>query len=165
MKIIRYLGIGIFISLQTACYTDNDDYTDHTPSSYLPVLMSRTDFENSVAITTPRAVETAGKIYVKENILLVNEMRQGFHVYDNTNPESPKSIAFITAPGATDIAIRDNMLYINQATDLLAVQYDATTNKLTVTKRVPNTFPPLRSPEGYIPITEEVVTNWTLKNN
>jgi hypothetical protein len=54
-------------------------------------------------------------------------------------------------------------LYINQATDLIAVTYDQATNTVTVTKRIINTFPTLRSPNGRIAFDipeNSVVIGW-----
>ena len=64
------------------------------------------------------------------------------------------------------MAIRNNMIYINQATDLIAVEYDIS-NGISLTKRVVNVFPELRSPDGFLPYNipeNNVVIGWALIN-
>lgn len=145
---------------------ESDDFIE-TASSYEPVFLNRVDFEKSVALKNSVAIGTSGKIYIKDNLLFVNELNKGFHVYDNSDPANPKSIKFLEAPGSTDMAIRNNIVYINQATDLIAVAYDATVNTANLTKRIPNVFPELRSPDGFdaydIP-ENSVIVDWKLKN-
>ncbi len=143
---------------------NSDD--DPVFSRYEPVLLDRTDFENSVSLKNPISISTSGKIYIKDNLLFINEVHKGFHIYDNSDPTLPTPIKFLEAPGSTDLAIRDNIIYINQATDLISVEYD-TNNGITLTKRVINVFPELRSPDGFLPYSipeNNVVIGWTLIN-
>ena len=156
---------------ESCCFYGNcdDDFDDNPQafSLYEPIFLSRTDLEQSVQLKEPTQISNSGKIYIKDNLLFINELRKGFHVFDNSNPENPIKIKFIEIPGSTDLAIRENILYINQATDLIAAHFDFTANNLSVTKRVENTFPELLSPDGYyaydIP-ANSIVVDWKLKN-
>ncbi|WP_299607768.1 hypothetical protein [uncultured Aquimarina sp.] len=172
MKKTKLLLLGTFLILLQSCcpfFTDCEDNDDDfiiMGSQYEPILINRNDFENSVSLKDPISITTSGKIYIKDDLLFINEVHKGFHVYDNSDPSSPTPIKFLEAPGSTDLAIRDNMIYINQATDLIAVEYD-TANGITLTKRVVNVFPELRSPDGFLPFdipTDNVVVGWTLIN-
>ncbi|MFK7812892.1 MAG: hypothetical protein AB8B59_10380 [Maribacter sp.] len=171
MKNQKFILMMLFcISIQSCCPflvdCEGDDFVEPA-SQYEPVFLSRTDFENSVSIKNSIAIGTSGKIYVKGDLLFINELNKGFHVYDNSDPANPKVIKFLEAPGSTDLAIRDNMIYINQATDLIAVEYNASTNTASLTKRIPNTFPELRSPDGFDAYTipeNSIVVDWKLKN-
>ncbi|MFD2561456.1 hypothetical protein [Aquimarina rubra] len=174
MKKTKLLVLGLLvICLQNCCplladCEDNDDDFPIEPrfTQYEPVLLDRSDFENSVSLKDPITIETSGKIYIKDNLLFINEVHKGFHIYDNTDPASPTPIKFLEVPGSTDLAIRDNMIYINQATDLIAVEYN-NSNEITLTKRVVNVFPELRSPDGFLPYNipdNNVVIGWTLIN-
>jgi len=157
------------IAFQSCCapFGDCNDDFEGPSSNYEAVYMDRALFEESVALKSSLAIGISGKIYVKGDLLFVNELYKGFHVYDNSDPANPKAIKFLEAPGSTDMAIRDNMIYINQATDLIAVSYGSDINKVMLTKRIPNTFPSLRSPDGFdaydIP-ENSVLINWKLKN-
>ncbi|MHA7057706.1 hypothetical protein ACWGOQ_0010835 [Aquimarina sp. M1] len=175
MKKIKLVLLGmLIICLQNCCplladCENNDDDFPIEPrfSQYEPVLLDRNDFENSVSLSNPIAIETSGKIYVKDNLLFINEVHKGFHIYDNSDPTLPTPIKFLKAPGSTDLAIRNHMIYINQATDLIAIAFNNSTNEITLTKRVIKVFPELRSPDGFLPFDipdNNVVIGWTLIN-
>ncbi len=164
--LFSYLLCITFSSCCTSFGDCNDDFID-TGSRYEPIFLNRLDFEKSIQLKTSLAIGTSGKIYVKDKLLFINELHKGFHVYDNSDPTNPKAINFLEAPGSTDLAVRGNIIYINQATDLIAINYNSETNTALLTKRIPNTFPPLTSPDGFeayaIP-ENTVVVDWKLKN-
>lgn len=136
-------------------------------SRYEPVFMERSEFDTSVALQNSLSIGRSGKIYVKDNLLFINEVNKGFHIYDNSDPASPKAIHFLAAPGSTDLAIRNDMVYINQARDLIAVEYDAVEDAIALTKRIPDTFPEMLSPDGFYAFDtppNSVIVNWIPKN-
>lgn len=127
-----------------AC-TINDD--DHYQSDYTPILMTRSDLENSIKLIEPQEIVNYGKIYVKDNYLYINERYEGVHVINNQNPENPIPVAFITIPGNLDISIKGNYLYADNAVDLVTLQYDGT--MLTEVDRNRNVFPEIsETPDG-----------------
>ncbi len=83
----------------------------------IPIAELRTSF----AVEAPREPQEPGKIYVKDNYLFINEIKQGVHVYDNSNPSAPRAMAFLKIPGNVDIAVLDNFLYADTYTDLLVL--------------------------------------------
>ena len=60
-------------------------------------------------------------------------------------------MGFLRIPGATDLAIKPNseVIYVNQAVDLVAFTIEKNTMKITIHKRLRNVFPVLRSPDGF----------------
>ena len=124
----------------------------------LPCIVG--DFESAVGLTQSTSLTKAGKIYIKDDLLFVNDVKKGFHIYRYDSTGQPQPVAFINIPGATDIAMRSNTLYINQATDLVTLLY--VNNSISLIKRNRNVFPPMLSPEGYYGnITEdEVIVDW-----
>lgn len=173
----KYVLIAVLITVTLAfkscCKNGDCDQSDDFPvlvaeSRYKPVFMERSEFESSVVLSSAQPIIEAGKIYVYENYLFINEKNKGFHVFNNEDPSNPIPIHFINTPGATDLAIRENVLFINQATDLIAVQIDFNGGGFSVSKRIKETFPVMLSPDGFYPpeIPENnVVVNWTLKPN
>ena len=128
--------------------------------------MERATFEASVVLEEARTIVQSGKIYAFNNLLFVNEVNEGFHIFDNENPENPQSIAFIKAPGATDLAIKNDVYYVNQAVDLIAVTYNKDASELVVTKRIPNVFPEKISPDGFafgVP-ADSIIIDYELSN-
>ncbi len=173
MKKIKFVVLSVLLvcfqnccPFLVDCENNGDDIVDPFFSRYEPVLLDRTNFENSVTLKDPVTINTSGKIYIKDDLLFINEVHKGFHIYDNSDPASPLPLKFLEVPGSTDLAIRDNMIYINQATDLIAVEYDIN-QSIRLMKRVVNVFPELRSPDGFLPYNipeNNVVIGWKLTN-
>lgn len=161
-----FFAITFLFTLQNCLWGEPDDgpfILEQT--EYNPVILNRNIFENSTNIEAPRNILNAGKIYVKDNFLFVNEPNEGFHVYDNSNPEHPVNIAFIKVLGSSDLTIKNDVLYINNATDLIAIKPNVDFSALEITKRITNTFPQLISPDGfeyYDLQNDEIIVNWTL---
>lgn len=159
LKIILFsLTLVTTFSLQSCFYRVDDEPSGYSP--YEPVYMNRQQLENSIKMSAPRAMVKAGKIYVKDQYIFITDENKGFHIYDNSNPNAPKLVNFLEVPGATDMAIKNSTLYINQAIDLVAVTIS--NNAVTVQKRIPNTFPQKVSPDGWgYPAGEnEIIVDW-----
>lgn len=139
---------------------------DINPSSrFEPIIMKRSDFENSIKLVDSKTIENAGKIYVIGDFLYLNDKYKGFQVINNSSPKNPVNDKFITIPGATDVAVRNGTLYINQATDLVVLSYDSFLKKLTIKKRIKNVFPQIASPDNdYARLkSDEIIVNWKIK--
>ncbi|QNF35826.1 hypothetical protein HUW51_12700 [Adhaeribacter swui] len=88
-----------------------------------------------------KALRKTGKIYAVDQYILVNELNEGIHVIDNSNPRNPQNIGFIAIPGNVDMAVRSNVLYADAGTDLLVL--DITIPKaIKVIKHLENVFQP-----------------------
>lgn len=150
----------ILFSLSSMTCERDDEWRG--PSNYSATIMTRTDFENSIKMTAPQTMKKAGKIYLKDNYMFIGDANRGFHIYNNVNPENPILIAFIEIPGVTDIAIRDEVFYANQAVDLIAFKLNIENQQVQILKRIPNTFPELVSPDGYLQNVGEgkIVVDW-----
>ena len=164
---MKKIGVIIFCLVLSSCIFDNWGETttiDPVWSRFNPVTLSRTEFENSIQIQEKTAVTESSKIYIIGDYIFVNDKRTGFHIFDNTDETNPIKKKFLKIPGATDIAIRNNTLYINQATDLVVLSLDYTTFQVEVKKRLKDVFPELRSPDGdYFAEEGKVVVNWIKK--
>jgi hypothetical protein len=86
-------------------------------------------------------LEETGKIYVKDDLLFVNEQRQGIHVIDNRNPASARMIAFLDIPGNVDIAVRGHILYADSGRDLVVADISDPV-RATEIGRIRDIFPP-----------------------
>lgn len=110
-------------------------YTD-----YNPVFMTRTDLENSISLNVPREIGTPAKIYTKDNYLYVSEAGVGVHIINNSNPLAPVKLGFIKVLGCYDMAIKGNTMYVDNATDLVAIDL-SNLSQISVTERIVNAFP------------------------
>ncbi|MFQ5447546.1 MAG: LVIVD repeat-containing protein, partial [Saprospiraceae bacterium] len=105
-----------------------------------PVFKSVEEIHNGTAVVeAPRALRVPGQIYFYNNLIFINEKREGIHVIDNADPANPQNISFISIPGNEDLAIRNGVLYANTYIDLLAIEL----SNYEVVGRVESVFPPL----------------------
>ncbi|MBO0321485.1 hypothetical protein J0X14_04180 [Muricauda sp. CAU 1633] len=103
---------------------DNNDEPDGEFADYVvarPLIMSKAEFATSVDIIAPRPINESGKVYTYQDYIFINDMYQGIHVIDNSNPEQPVKIAFITIPGNVDISVKDDYLYADSLMDLVVI--------------------------------------------
>lgn len=164
MKVsLFFLLINIFL---VSCPFERDMYFY---SDYEPEIMERDVFEKSIELLSISSekpqVKNAGKIYLQGDYMFIGDTNKGFYIYDNTNPKAPKLKAFLKVPGATDLAIRNGVFYVNQAVDLVAFSLDVGSLQINIHKRIRNTFPVLYSPDGYyIPNDQSgIVVDWHKK--
>jgi hypothetical protein len=126
----------VFTSFSDLYYKDKN---------YIPVFMTRADLEKSVFYQPAgRDLEDPGKIYYKFPYIYVNEKYKGIHLINNSDPQNPVKEGFIVAPGCIDIAVKGNILYLDNAVDLVA--FNLTTKQ--VSKRIREIFPEPLSPEN-----------------
>jgi hypothetical protein len=143
-------------------------YEEVTYTANVPVYMEFSDFRNAVAKSSVQELSNPGKIYFKDNVLYINELFEGIHVIDNSNPSSPQMITFITIPGNVDIAIRDNVLFADSFIDLVALDISDPFNPVEI-DRIENAFPNVLPPfDVSLPVygldfTRGVVVGWDKK--
>jgi len=158
-KIKNTISYLLIVLLLQSCWPTRGDDDDLRRSSYEPVTQSRQDFEKSISLMGERPIINSGKIYVKDDLIYLNELGEGFHIIDNSNPINPQPVAFLKVPLATDLAIRNNIFYVHHAVDLVAFTYSINSNSLNIVHRERNVFPELRSPEGLEPSFYNVPEN------
>jgi hypothetical protein len=88
---------------------------------FTAVTHSLMELRTQVKPETARSMQNPGKMYVKGKFLYVNEIKKGIHIIDNSNPSAPTFVSFINIPGNGDIAIRNNTLYADSFSDLVAL--------------------------------------------
>jgi len=172
MKVLKFITcITTPLLVYSCCWNgvcDDDDNVEPINSKYEPITLNRKEFEESIILSSPRKIQKSGKIYVIKKFLYINDVNKGFHIYDNSDPVNPILLHFLSVPGATDLAIRNDTFYINQATDLIAISTNINENSIKITKRIPNTFPKITPPDGFFsdPIPEDhVIIDWKKKEN
>ena len=132
-------------------------------NTYYPVFMKRADLEKSVQYKQgERAMEDPGKIYYKEPYIYVSERYKGVHIINNSNPANPVKEGFITAPGCIDIAVKDNIMYLDNAVDLVAFNLDTNKETSRIKNILPEPIPP--TPNWNIYKREEgmIIVGWKI---
>jgi hypothetical protein len=112
--------IAIFTLFLSSCTKDSCERTI-TYTQYTPVYLSNDNMRQDATTEGSRALQNPGKIYFYNDYIFINELREGIHVIDNSNPRSPQNIAFLAIPGNVDVAVKDNILYADNYMDLLAI--------------------------------------------
>lgn len=135
------MGTGILLSSSEPAF-----YGD-----YLPVYMDRSEMENAVKIESAQPLHATGKIYLYGQYILVNEKYKGIHVIDNSNPAAPQNMAFLHIDGCIDMAMKNNVLYADNAIDLIALKTSDNFASVQVTGRIKNIFPETEAPDRYFP--------------
>lgn len=143
MKIVKYtIPFLLFVIVM------GFSFEPYSYNGYKPVFMLREELEKNVKLKGPKDVLNPGKIYIKDHLIFINEKYRGIHVIDNTNPEDPTNFAFISIDGCIDMAVKDDVLYADNAVDLIAIYLKNDMTDIQVTKRIRNLFPILVSPDG-----------------
>ncbi|MDR3367117.1 MAG: hypothetical protein LBO71_09165 [Prevotellaceae bacterium] len=118
---------------------------DYEYGSYEPIYMTRAALEASVRFVPAMPLSEPGKIYVRTTQLFICEPYKGVHVIDNSDPRNPRATDFIAIPGCVDIAVLNNILYADNAVDLVAVDLE----KREEVAREQNAFDGIASPDGW----------------
>ena len=143
-KTIPILIILLMFSL-SSCF---DNFNNPEYSEYKPVLMKRDVLEQSISFQGPRQLCRTGKMYFKDNFIYINEKYEGVHVIDNSNPAIPVSLGFIVIPGSVDMAMKNNILYVDNAVDLVSLDLSGDLDNIQLTKRIREIFPEDTPPDG-----------------
>jgi len=164
-KIIVLLLCFSFSSCILALFDWGGEEHYEYASAYEAVSLNRTELDAAIKFEDNVIMTSASKIYIFDKYIFINDKRRGFHIYDNSDPENPVKKTFLHVPGATDVAIRDDVFFINQATDLISITPDLETLSLSVNKRIENVFPEIISPDGYSEYvgSNKVVVYWKEK--
>jgi hypothetical protein len=162
--IARQLAAAILLLVTfSSCMKDK---CSHTFRLYKPITATLTEVRANMKSNAPKPLKTTGKIYVYGNYIFLNELNRGIHVIDNSQPASPKNMAFINIPGNIDMAVKGNILYADSYSEL--VTFDISNPKQVVLKNVSEKVFPQAG--GYFfgtsinPDSIRVVVDWIEKD-
>ena len=115
---ITFLTGLLLASSQFAC---SDKCTEtRTFRRFNSVQLTVGQVRKNIGSEASRALKSPGKIYAKDNFIFINEVKEGVHIFDNSNTASPKEIAFLRIPGNADIAIKGDIMYADSYMDVVA---------------------------------------------
>lgn len=150
---------NFFLILIVAYFTfiscDNKDGEYITVKVATPEYMTLEALRSSVEITSPIPIVESGKIYVYNDIVLVNDVDKGIHIIDNSNPENPQKVACIKIKANKDMEIKGDYLYADSLMDLVVFDLSDLNNIKEVT-RLKDVFP------AYVilPFVEDMVIDY-----
>lgn len=137
-------GSAVFAALVFSSCAKDQCTRKVTYTKYEPVYRTYAEIRQPIVPQPAREIRKTGKIFIKDNYLLVNEPHAGVHLIDIQNPSSPQNIAFIPVEGNMDIAMRNNTLFADNYTDLVAVDLTNLSNPRIIA-RTEDVFPVLGS--------------------
>ena len=126
---------------------------------YLPVYKTTAEVRSNIKSNPAKAIQQPGKIVLLGNYIFLNEVDKGIHIIDNSNPSSPKNIAFIDIPGNEDLAVKDNTLYADLYTDLVTLDISDPLHA-AVKKYNEGVFPNRIYSNGFYPDSSKVIVDW-----
>ncbi len=137
IQLLSLVALGFVLLFGQSCTDKCEEVYTYTQEE--PIYMTYEEIRQPVEALSARALEDPGKIYLKAPYLFINERNEGIHVFDNSNPSSPQNLGFIAIPGNVDLAVKGNILYADNYTDLLAINIS---NPLapTLVERVEDAF-------------------------
>ncbi|MDN5200740.1 hypothetical protein QQ008_05195 [Fulvivirgaceae bacterium BMA10] len=134
--------IFIICFLIAGCVTEDDTFRPEKVGEVQglrPIYDSESALK-MIQVEPPRKLTNPGKIYVKGQFLYINELRKGIHVINNIDPRSPEPIAFINIPGNVDMAVKQNVLYVDNHRDLVAIEL-SNGDEIKILKRIKDALP------------------------
>ncbi|MBS1623605.1 MAG: hypothetical protein JST83_06270 [Bacteroidetes bacterium] len=135
------IPIILLAGLLASCKKDQCEQTQ-TYWKYTPRYRQISDIVQDVKTMAPTPLKNTGKIFLTGHYILINEYMQGIHVIDNANPSAPLNVAFINIPGNIDMAVKDNILYADCYTALIALNISDPSSP-SVANTVYDALPPL----------------------
>lgn len=140
MKIVKLVGIKWMLLFMVALSNCSDkSILEYKSTERVNIALSVDDIRNGFAVEQAKSIEKPGNIYVYDNYLFINELYDGLHIIDNTDPSHPLSIAYIRIPGNSDVVIRNNLMYANSGPDMVILDLSNPT-KVQFVKRIANAF-------------------------
>jgi len=169
-KINQLLSWPIMIAtvsflLFSSCSKDSADKKQTKKITiYTPVFKSKAAVLASINASSDEPIEHAGKIYIKDHFIFLNEVDKGIHIIDNSNSFRPVQVAFLAIPGNLDIAIKGNTLYADMYDDLLALDI-TDVHHAKISSTLNNFFVGRSWVNGYsVNINNQVAVDWKKKD-
>ncbi len=142
MKRLNPIGafcLLLILGSLTSCLKDKCD-REVTYVKSIPIFQTLEEIRKPIVSQPNTPLVNPGKIYNYGNYIFINEVREGFHIYNNEDPSNPMHVNFVAVPGNKDISISNGVLYADNYLDLLAIDIsDAMSPSLI--SRSENVFP------------------------
>ena len=114
-----FLG-ACFVSMGCSEDCDPDEYTCVEP---VTLTWSELRADISPVYGNDTTLTSTGKVYVNGNHLFIIDNYRGVHIFNQTDNQNPTRIVFIPIPGALNLSIQGDKIYVNSFTDFLVINY------------------------------------------
>lgn len=137
---MRILLFAAFVSLTLSSCFKEDCTRVMTYMKQIPVTATYDEIRQAPTLEAAREMDNPGKIYMNGDYIFVNERLEGLHIIDNSNPSAPQRVAFLKIPGNLDVAMKGNILYVDNYTDMLSIRLNSI-NSIELLHRQEDVFP------------------------
>lgn len=157
---IKLFLLATAIGLLTSCFKDSGT---KTYKIYTPIFLTTQQVRASVKNDVPKPINSVGKMVLIGNYIYLNEPQKGIHIIDNSNPENPINKAFINIPGNENLAIKDNILFADCFTDLMAIDI-SNPNNIMPKNFINNLFPERKNINGFSVDSGKIIVDWQVRD-
>jgi len=120
MKKIIYLLLFLCVGVFHSCTKDFSS-VEVTYKKATAVYSDLAVIRHISLIEAPPTIETPGKIFVSDDLLLVREEEKGIHVIDNSDPSNPQPISFLNIPQNREFYVEGDQLFAESHYDMLKI--------------------------------------------
>lgn len=160
LPLYRLLPVFAALILFSGCMKDK---ISRTFQIMTPVYADKAVVFENVKSGPSQELSRPGKIFIRGSYLFINEVDKGVHIFDNSNPASPRAVSFIDIPGNLDVAVSGNYLYADMYTDMLTIDItDPLNAKLADTTL--GIFPERFYYNGWSANNSQVIVDWLVRD-
>jgi len=159
MKRLAFQKFAFVVLTASLLYACADKCTDtYKITETVTIFKSTVDVRNSFEVQTAKEMVKPGKLYVFGDILFVVDVHKGFHVINNSNPAAPVRQQFIQLDGCTDLVVKGDYIYANNANDLVTIRVNSGT--YTLVDRNQNEFNLFETKIDSVAADYQVIERW-----
>jgi hypothetical protein len=146
----RFFTCLLIFAFCSSCHGELDspngnDTLGFDGTGYVPVYATDNEYRN-IELQASRTLKHPGKIYKYGAYLFVNELGEGIHLINNSDPRHPENEGFISIPGNYDMAAKGTFLYADNLTDLVVLDI-SNPKQIRETKRIENAIEMMNFPQ------------------
>ncbi|MEP7257372.1 MAG: hypothetical protein ABI687_03270 [Flavitalea sp.] len=168
---MRILIPVIILFQLSACVRDGAELSNGATGdilAYVPIY-AQPGTTTVISIENSRSTKKAGKIYAYRNYIFQNELNEGIHIIDNSNPSQPHKIAFLKIPYNSEMAVTGYYMYANSINSLVVIDIHDPLSP-SISKIIKDAFPLIN--QKYPPAqgtfvcadpSKGIVVDWELK--
>ncbi|PHI21129.1 hypothetical protein CEQ90_03655 [Lewinellaceae bacterium SD302] len=124
MKTFKSLFSLLLLAIVFSGCIEEKCESELTYTVYKPVYLEESQFRVNIEAEAARELCRTGAFYVYGDYLFITEQEEGMHIFDNANPENPVAISFLPVGGIVGLAVRNDILYVNNYYDLVTFSLD-----------------------------------------
>ena len=134
MKKILSISLIAFVLLMTSCFKDEN----LSVKGKKPIYIERSVFQ-VVKSEEAKPFTKVGKIFKIGSRIFISDVGSGVHVIDNSDATNPQKEAFISIYANRDMAVKGNIMYADNSSDLLAIDI-SDISQVVVKKRLESIY-------------------------